>query len=324
MQEEKSAKHKIELKMAAGDEAKKFTLYAIGYQTDSVPADQAVENVETLINAIGEVLYDDASKVKIDAAREAFDKLTEVQKALVSNYQILTDAEAKYESLAPAEKISITEAAVEEIGSQYYTGKAKTPSLTITYKESSLKADEDYTVSYKDNTKIGTATVTIIGKGDYIGEVSKTFKITVKKNAGYTVGNYKYKITDPKTNGKGTVALSGVKSKNGKSIKVADKVAIGGKNFLVTSIGNSAFSGCSKATSATVGKNVAKIGSKAFNNCKKLKKITINGTKLKSVGANAFKGIDKKASIKVPKSKLKAYKNLLKKKGQASGVKITK
>ena len=324
LQEEKSAKHKIELKMAAGDEAKKFTLYAIGYQTDSVPADQAVENVETLINAIGEVLYDDASKVKIDAAREAFDKLTEVQKALVSNYQILTDAEAKYESLAPAEKISITEAAVEEIGSQYYTGKAKTPSLTITYKESSLKADEDYTVSYKDNTKIGTATVTVTGKGDYTGEVSKTFKITVKKNAGYTVGNYKYKITDPKTNGKGTVALSGVKSKNGKSIKVADKVAIGGKNFLVTSIGNSALSGCSKATSATVGKNVTKIGPKAFNNCKKLKKITINGTKLKSVGANAFKGIDKKASIKVPKSKLKAYKNLLKKKGQASGVKITK
>lgn len=83
-------------------------------------------------------------------------------------------------------------------------------------------------------------------------------------------------------------------------------------------------SGCSKATSATVGKNVTKIGPKAFNNCKKLKKITINGTKLKSVGANAFKGIDKKASIKVPKSKLKAYKNLLKKKGQASGVKITK
>ena len=151
-----------------------------------------------------------------------------------------------------------------------------------------------------------------------------TFQITVRKNAVYTVGNYKYKITTAKTDGKGTVSLSGVKSKNSKSIKMTDTVNIGGKKFLVTSIGNSAFSGCGKATSATIGKNVTKIGSKAFYNCRKLKKITVKGTKLKSVGAKAFKGIHKKATIKVPKSKLKAYKKLIKQKGQASSVKIKK
>ena len=140
-------------------------------------------------------------------------------------------------------------------------------------------------VNYKNNTKIGTAALKIKGAGNYTGEVSKTFKITVKKNAVYTVGNYKYKITNTKTNGKGTVALSGVKSKKGKSIKVADTIEIGGK---------------------------------------KLKKITIKSTKLKSVGAKAFKGISKKASIQVPKSKLKAYQRLLKGKGQASSVKIKK
>lgn len=324
LQEEKSALHKIELKMAEGDEAKKFTLYAIGYQTDYVAVDQAVENVIALINAIGEVSYDDASKKKIDAAREAYDKLTDAQKALVNNYELLTDAEAKYKSLTPAAKISITEVTVNKIKDQYYTGKAKKPSLTITYKGSSLNVNKDYTVSYKNNTKIGTATVTVKGKGNYTGEISKTFKITVKKNANYTIGNYKYKITNAKTNGKGTVALSGVKSKKGNSIKVADTVEIGGKKFLVTSIGNSAFSGCSKATSATIGKNVTKIGSKAFYNCKNLKKLTIKSTKLKSVGSKAFKGINKKASIKVPKSKLKAYQRLLKGKGQASSVKIKK
>ncbi len=327
LQEKESAMHKIELKMAAGEEAKKFTLYAIGYQTDYVPVDQAVEDVKTLIDAIGEVVYDSASKGKIDAAREAYDKLTDAQKALVDNYEVLTAAEAKYESLTPElppAKINITEAAVKKIADQYYTGKAKKPSLAITYKGSSLKANKDYTVSYRDNTKIGTATVTIKGLGDYTGETSKTFKITVKKNASYTVGSYKYKITDAKTNGKGAVALSGVKSKKGKGIKVADTVTIGGKKFLVTSIGSGAFSGCSKATSATVGKNVTKIGSKAFYNCKKLAKITIKGTKLKSVGSKAFKGISKKASIKVPKSKLKTYKKLLNKKGQASSVKVKK
>lgn len=319
VKEEKSAKHKIELKMAAGNEGKKFTLYAIGYQKD-----QAVENVVTLINAIGEVAYDDASKKKIDAAKEAYNKLTDDQKALVENYKNLTDAETKYTSLTPSTTTSITEAAVNKIEDQYYTGKAIEPTLTITCKGSNLKVNEDYTVSYKNNIEIGTATVTIKGKGNYTGETSKTFQITVKKNADYTVGDYKYKITDAKTDGKGTVALSGVKSKKGKSIKVADTVNIGGKKFLVTSIGNSTFSGCSKATSATIGKNVTKIGSKAFYNCKKLKKITIKATKLKSVGSNAFKGINKKASIKVPKNKLKVYQKLLKKKGQASSVKIKK
>ena len=138
LQEKESAMHKIELKMAAGDEAKKFTLYAMGYQTDYVPVDQAVENVKTLIDAIGKVYYDDASKKKIDAAREAYDKLTDAQKALVNNYQVLTDAEANYKSLAPAIKISVAKAAVNNIEDQYYTGKPKTPVLTITYAGSNL------------------------------------------------------------------------------------------------------------------------------------------------------------------------------------------
>lgn len=333
LKENTSDKHTIQLKMAEGDEAKKFTLYAIGYQTDDTAADPAVENVKRLIRAIGEVSYDDASKGKIDAAKEAYGKLTDAQRALVDNYKALTDAEEIYVSLKPSTPptppttpaaTSITEAAVKQIEDQYYTGKALKPSLTITYKGNSLKAGVDYEVSYSGNTKIGTAAVTIKGKGNYTGEVRKTFKITVRKNAAYTVGSYKYKITDAKTNGKGTVALTGVKNKKGKSIKVVESINIGGKKFLITSIGNSAFSGCSKAASATIGKNVTKIGSKAFNNCKNLKKITIKGTKLNSVGSKAFKGINKKASIKVPKSKLKAYQKLLKGKGQASGVKIKK
>ena len=48
---------------------------------------------------------------------------------------------------------------------------------------------------------------------------------------------------------------------------------------------------------------VTKIGKKAFYGCKKLKTITIKSKKLnsKSVGAQAFKGLYKKAVIKVPK-----------------------
>ena len=43
-----------------------------------------------------------------------------------------------------------------------------------------------------------------------------------------------------------------------------------------------------------------------------LRKITIKSTKLKKIGKNAFKGINKKAVIRIPKSKKKTYKKLLK------------
>lgn len=42
IKEETSATHRIELKMAEGDEAKKFTLYAIGYQTDGKEASEDI------------------------------------------------------------------------------------------------------------------------------------------------------------------------------------------------------------------------------------------------------------------------------------------
>lgn len=70
------------------------------------------------------------------------------------------------------------------------------------------------------------------------------------------------------------------------------------------------------------GTNLREIGSKAFFGCKKLKNITIKSKVLKKVGKNAFKGIHKKAVIKVPAAKYKAYVKLLAKKGQGSTVRI--
>lgn len=50
---------------------------------------------------------------------------------------------------------------------------------------------------------------------------------------------------------------------------------------------------------------------------------TISSIKLKSAGKNAFKNISSKAKIKVPKSRKKVYKKLLKSKGQKKSVKIS-
>ena len=69
-----------------------------------------------------------------------------------------------------------------------------------------------------------------------------------------------------------------------------------------------------------------KIGKSAFYGCKKLKNVTIKTTKLtdKKVGSKAFKGIHSKATIKVPKTKVKSYTSMLKKKGIGKGVKVKK
>ena len=75
-------------------------------------------------------------------------------------------------------RISISKASVTLSTSTYaYDGKAKKPGVTVKLNGKTLKNGTDYTVSYSNNTKVGTATVKITGKGNYTGSVSKTFKI---------------------------------------------------------------------------------------------------------------------------------------------------
>ncbi|GFI24328.1 hypothetical protein IMSAGC011_03125 [Lachnospiraceae bacterium] len=71
----------------------------------------------------------------------------------------------------------ITKAKTSKISSQQYTGKALTPTIQVKYGKTTLKEGKDYELSYRDNTKIGTATVIIKGKGDYSGQKAVSFKI---------------------------------------------------------------------------------------------------------------------------------------------------
>lgn len=72
----------------------------------------AAKNVDDLIDAIGDVTLTDDCKAKIDAARKAYNALTDEQKALVSKLDILTDAEAK---LARLKKEAADKAAVDDV-----------------------------------------------------------------------------------------------------------------------------------------------------------------------------------------------------------------
>ena len=109
-----------------------------------------------------------------------------------------------------------------------------------------------------------------------------------------------------------------------KKATIPSQIKIGNVTYKVTAIGGNAFKKCKNLTSITIEKNVSKIGSKAFYNCKKLKNIKIKSKKLtlKKVGKSAFKSINKKAKITVPKSKKKSYKKILVKRGLSKKAKI--
>ncbi len=133
------------------------------------------------------------------------------------------------------------------------------------------------------------------------GYTFKACKVPALKGVTYTKENLKYQVIDDYIDGNGTVMVIGMK-KNASSVTLPKMVKLESYKYKVVEINNNAFKGKSG-----------------------LKKITIKSTYLTAVGKNAIKGINKNAIIKVPKSKVKAYKKLFKTKtGYKKTMKITK
>ena len=248
-------------------------------------------------------------------------------------------------------KKSLKTATVSGLSAKYYTGKSLKPSVTVTLKGKKLVLNKDYKVTYKNNTNIGQAIVTITGIGKYTGSISRNFTIRIKNNSTYTAGKLKYTITNADTTGKGTVTLTAATNKTTvTSLTVPSTVKIGGKSFKVTAIGKKAFSGAKKLKKVVIGKYVTYIGQEAFSgntalttvscNCtslnyigkkafygdKKLSSVTLKTTKLTSskTGSDAFKNIKSTCKFKVPASKVKTYQKLLISRGAGSKIKVTK
>ena len=70
-----------------------------------------------------------------------------------------------------------TDITIADIAAVTYTGQALTPAVTVKDGSTVLTKDTDFSVSYEDNENAGTAKATIIGKGDYDGQVVKNFTI---------------------------------------------------------------------------------------------------------------------------------------------------
>ena len=84
-------------------------------------------------------------------------------------------------------------------GVHAYTGAAQRPGVTV-QSGSSVVPASGYSVSYANNVNSGTATVTVTGKGNYVGSMSTTFQI-VAPSVSYRVHVQTYGDQPLRSNG---------------------------------------------------------------------------------------------------------------------------
>lgn len=139
-----------------------------------------------------------------------------------------------------------------------------------------------------------------------VGAVSKSVKkITIPSDVNYRDHTFK---------------VDYIRSSSFRNFKKLESVSIG-RN--VTAIGPRAFQNCKMLSSVKIGKGVTGIGNYAFYGSeKKLKYVKIYSVKLSKVGKKAFYQSSSNGVMKVPSSKLSAYKKLLKDKGIKTVVKF--
>ena len=178
----------------------------------------------------------DGTKVKLTASSKV---TTESNTTWTAVYNF----EATYEKTTT----SIAAASVTA-PNQTYTGSALTPSPTVILNGKTLKQGTDYTVSYANNVNVGTATITIIGKGNYTGSTKGTFKINAANASKATVKAANQTYTGKAFTPAPTVTFGGKTLKQGTDYTVAyaNNKNVGTATVTVTFKGN--YTGSAKGT----------------------------------------------------------------------------
>lgn len=279
-------------------------------------SDEAVKILETAeakINtlktakALGEL--PDSAKITLENEKEVaevrkqYDALTRKQKKELSSEDVLNlfDAEKKIAQLKAeaAKEVSAKDAqAAEKVEKQIMA--IGTVTLAKVKKVEAVKAEYDKLTKEQKRFISVEAVVTL---KDAVAATNKYVKDT-KTNAYYKI---------IKTGSNNTVAYIKPIAKKA-AIVIPAQITVEGRTYKVASICAKAFYKNTALKKVVIGKNISKIGKEAFYGCKNLKKLQIKSKKLsaKSIGKNAFKGINKKAKMSAPKSKVKVYKKWLK------------
>lgn len=127
----------------------------------------------------------------------------------------------------------------------------------------------------------------------------------------FTLQGITYQVTKREGTTK-TAAVKSVAATKKSTLTIPDSITIMGETYLVTELKNYALGNCKKTKKVVLGKNLIKLENTLFSYPNQIKTIVIKSTKLKTVHRYAFTELSSQAVIQVPKSKVTAYRKLLK------------
>ena len=195
-----------------------------------------------------------------------------------------TDADKTYVfTIAPKPLSKVT---IGDFLDQTYTGLPIRPAVVPVDGNTALTENTDYTVSYGANTNVGKATITVTGKDNYTGTVSKEWNITP---AVLTISDVT--VADKTYNGSADATITAVAFdglKNGEKLEIGTDYEVIGAAFNDENVdtankvtGTVALKGTEKAKNYT-------LSSAAFEQAATIGRADYNGTASKTV--NIVKG----------------------------------
>ncbi len=244
-----------------------------------------VTRVNCVVNVLNKVTY---STKNLPETRHPFDTAFDMKAYKISGAKKLNIAFDAKSQLAPGETLYVID---------------KDGNYTIYGNYTEYDDNDNYVVynnALPSKLSVNGDSVILLINGNnandsYGYKVSSITAPVPAKGTSYTTGNVTYKVT--KSDAKnGTVAVSGVKTKNITKASIKSTVKIQGYTFKVTAINSKAFMGCKKLTAVTVSKNVKTIGTSAFQGCSKLAKVTF-GANVSTIGASAFQSCSKLTKV---------------------------
>lgn len=171
---------------------------------------------------------------------------------------------------------------ISDINDQQVTGQEVKPAITVSKGTTTLISGTDYTVAYTNNTAIGTATVTVTGKGNYTGDLTTTFKI-VKR--ALTVEN----ISD--------VAYTGKAIEPTVTVKDGEKTLVLTTDYTVSYSNN--INADNKATATIKPVNTALYGTDSYTKDFIITKADLSNAEISTIANQTYTGNQQKPEITV-------------------------